>query len=96
MKFVEKPLRIVKDNLLEMPPLFNLIRKESGVDWKEMYEVFNMGHRLEIYTPDNDAAENMIQQAGHLGIEAKIIGRVEESKTKELMIKNPFGVFQYS
>lgn len=93
MKFV-KDLRVIKDNLFEIPPLFELIKKESGTNWKEMYEVFNMGHRLEIYTDERSAIE-MIKIANDFGIPAKIIGRVESAKQNELIIKSAHGVYEY-
>ncbi|MEY2763588.1 MAG: hypothetical protein RLZZ205_12 [Bacteroidota bacterium] len=87
-------LHIVKDNLFNTPPLFAMIQKESGTDWKEMYRVFNMGHRLEIYT-DSEAAQQMIELAHAMNIEAKIIGRVEESQVKKLTIISEKGTFEY-
>ena len=87
-------LHIVKDNLFTIPPLFAMIQKESGTDWKEMYRVFNMGHRLEIYT-DSEAAQQMIELAHAMNIEAKIIGRVEESQVKKLTIISEKGTFEY-
>lgn len=87
-------LHIVKDNLFTTPPLFAMIQKESGTDWKEMYRVFNMGHRLEIYT-DSEAAQQMIELAHAMNIEAKIIGRVEESQVKKLTIISEKGTFEY-
>lgn len=86
-KFIQGNLRVIKDNLLPVPPLFELIRNESGTSWKEMYQVFNMGHRLEIYTSSLEEAEAMIQQAGELNIEAKIIGRVEKGDRPSITIK---------
>lgn len=88
MKFLDKSLTIVKDNLFDIPPLFAIIKEESGATWKEMYQVFNMGHRLEIYTPSMDTAEAMIQMSKELGIEAKIIGRVKNSDQPALIIKS--------
>jgi len=95
MKFVDKNIRIIKDNLLPIPPLFEMIKEESGLDYREMYQVFNMGHRLEIYTSDKDAANDMIALAKQFNIEAKIIGRVEASDSPELVIKNHEGVYTY-
>ncbi len=95
MKFVPQPLRVVKDNLLPIPPLFQMIKKESGVSWREMYEVFNMGHRLEIYTPSKESAEELISLANSFNINAQIIGRTEKSKDKELIIKNEEGEYKY-
>lgn len=86
LKYLPGPCRVVKDDLFEVPEIFRLIREASGADKKEMYQVFNMGHRLEIYT-DGPGAEAMIALAGSLGIEAKIIGRVEPSVKKELVLR---------
>jgi len=80
--------------MLPIPPLFALIQSESQTDWKEMYRVFNMGHRLEIYT-DAQYAEGMIAMAKELGIQAQVIGRVEESQDKKLSIITPNGTFEY-
>lgn len=85
---------IVKDNMFALPPLFRMIQESSGTDWKEMYKVFNMGHRLEIYTNEK-AAEEMIQIAKEFNIEAKIVGHVEDSEKKQLTIKSEFGTFEY-
>ena len=89
-------LHIIKDNLLEIPPLFKLIHEESGTDWKEMYKVFNMGHRMEIYLPEA-FAESVIQISNSFGIEAQIIGRVEKSASgKKLTISGENGEFCYN
>lgn len=95
MKYLPGPMRIVKDNFLEVPPIFKLIQENSGANAREMYQVFNMGHRLEIFTNEADA-ESLIQIAGSLGIEAQIIGRVEASATKELVLKGSFGTETFS
>ena len=87
-------VHVVKDNMLPVPPLFQLIQSESGTDWKEMYRVFNMGHRMEIYT-DEQSAQAMIQMAKEFNIEAQIIGRVEASETKKLTIATANGKFEY-
>ncbi len=89
-----KDLHIVKDNMFQLPPLFRMIQESSGTDWKEMYKVFNMGHRLEIYTNEK-AAEEMIQIAKDFNIEAQIVGHVEASEKKRLTIKSEFGTFEY-
>jgi phosphoribosylformylglycinamidine cyclo-ligase len=94
LHFVDRH-RIIKDNLLEIPFLFETIQKESNTDWKEMYTVFNMGHRLEIYT-DSQTALEIINISKGFNVEAKIVGRVEESEEKELIIKSPKGEFKYS
>jgi phosphoribosylformylglycinamidine cyclo-ligase len=87
-------VHVIKDNLLPIPPLFQLIKDESGTDWKEMFQVFNMGHRLEIYT-DANAAEQMIEIAKSFNIDAQIVGRVEESSSNKLTISGDFGTLQY-
>ena len=93
LHFTDK-LHIVKDNMFALPPLFRMIQESSGTDWKEMYKVFNMGHRLEIYTNEK-AAQEMIQIAKEFNIEAQIIGHVEASDKKQLTIKSQFGTFEY-
>ena len=93
LHFTDK-LHIVKDNMFALPPLFRMIQESSGTDWKEMYKVFNMGHRLEIYTNEK-AAEEMIQIAKEFNIEAQIVGHVEASEKKQLTIKSQFGTFEY-
>jgi phosphoribosylformylglycinamidine cyclo-ligase len=87
-------VRVIKDNLFETPVLFKTIKEQSGTEWKEMYQVFNMGHRLEIYT-DLKSAEQIIEISKSFGIDAQIIGRVESSKKKELIIKSPDGEIVY-
>jgi phosphoribosylformylglycinamidine cyclo-ligase len=87
-------LHVIKDNLFEVPPLFELIQQESGTDWKEMYQVFNMGHRLELYVPEPIAAE-LIAISESFGVPAQIVGRVEVSDTKVLTIISDKGTFQY-
>lgn len=93
LHFTDK-LHIVKDNMFALPPLFRMIQESSGTDWKEMYKVFNMGHRLEIYTNEK-AAQEMIQIAKEFNIEAQIVGHVEASEKKQLTIKSQFGTFEY-
>ena len=87
-------LHIVKDNMFDIPPLFKLIQEQSKTDWKEMYQVFNCGHRMEIYTSP-EVAEDIIKISKSYQVDAKIIGRVEESKTKKLTIRSEFGTFEY-
>jgi len=96
MKYLPGNMRIVKDNFMQIPPIFNLIQANSGANAREMYQVFNMGHRLEIFT-DASKAESLISIANSLGIDAQVIGRVEECSTKELVLKGDFGteVFNY-
>ncbi|CAF1455214.1 unnamed protein product [Adineta steineri] len=86
LKYLPQPLKIIKDNLFEAPEIFQIIQQNSGTDDKEMYQVFNMGHRLEIFTNET-AASNLIKEAAALKIEAKIIGRVEANDKKELELK---------
>lgn len=93
LHFVEN-VRIIKDQLFDVPPLFSLIQKESNTAWEEMYKVFNMGHRLEIYT-DEASAKMMIAKAQSFNIDAKIIGRVEDFQGKEVKIKSSKGEFTY-
>lgn len=85
---------VVKDHLFPIPPLFDLIQKESGTDWAEMYKVFNMGHRLEVYTSPRHAQE-VIDIARAFNIDARIIGHVENAEANHLTIKSPYGVFEY-
>lgn len=93
LHFVSDNCRVIKDNLFPLPPLFRAIKKESGADWEEMYKVFNMGHRLEIYVSP-EVAEKVIAISKSFNIDAQIIGRVEEGK-KSLTIKSEFGEFNY-
>jgi phosphoribosylformylglycinamidine cyclo-ligase len=95
MKYLPGPMRIVKDNFLEVPPIFNLIQENSGANAKEMYQVFNMGHRLEIFTNEETAAA-LIALAKTFNIESQIIGRVEASTQKELILKGSFGTESFS
>jgi len=87
-------LHIVKDNMFDIPPLFKLIQEQSKTDWKEMYQVFNCGHRMEIYTSP-EVAEDIIKISKSYQVDAKIIGRVEASDVKKLTIKSDYGVFEY-
>jgi phosphoribosylformylglycinamidine cyclo-ligase len=89
-----KNYHVVKDNLFELPPLFKIIQEESRTEWREMYKVFNMGHRLEIYLDEKNADE-VIKISESFGIEAKIIGHVEASPEKKLTVKSSFGEFIY-
>mgnify|MGYP006106080293 FL=1 len=89
-----KNLHIIKDNLFGVPPLFKLIQAESKTDWKEMYQVFNMGHRMELYVPQ-EIADDVIEISKSFNVDAKIVGRVEASETKKLTIKSEFGEFFY-
>ena len=93
LHFVDDTKHVIKDNLFPVPPLFKMIQEESGTDWKEMYKVFNMGHRLEIYVAPEDA-ERVIEISKSFNIDAQIVGRIEEGK-KSLTIKSEFGEFNY-
>ena len=93
LHFIDQ-FHVVKDNLFEIPPLFKLIQEQSGTDWKEMYQVFNCGHRLELYINES-IADDLIAIAASFGVEAQIIGRVEENPLKKLTIKSEFGTFIY-
>jgi phosphoribosylformylglycinamidine cyclo-ligase len=94
LKFV-KDAHIVKDNLFELPPLFKLIQESSKTSWHEMYQVFNMGHRMEIYLPAKQA-DTVMAIAEKYGIEARIIGRVRKAQGEKVTVKSPFGKFEYS
>ena len=87
-------LHIIKNNLFDVPPLFKLIQEQSGTDWKEMYQVFNCGHRLEIYV-NPDMAQDLIKIAQGFNVDAKIIGKVEASDAKKLTIDSQYGTFVY-
>ncbi len=87
-------LHVIKDNLFDIPPLFKLIQQESKTGWREMYQVFNMGHRMELYVPE-DIAEEIISISQSFNVKAQIIGRVEDSVSKKLTIKSPYGIFEY-
>ena len=93
LHFIDR-LKVVKNNLFPIPPLFEIIQKESKTDWKEMYKVFNMGHRLEVYLPQQ-YAEQVVSISKSFGIDARIVGYCEASDKKELFIESPFGRFDY-
>ncbi|MDE6715556.1 MAG: phosphoribosylformylglycinamidine cyclo-ligase [Muribaculaceae bacterium] len=93
MHFVENK-HVIKDNLFPIPPLFALIQEQSGSDWKEMYKVFNMGHRMEIYVSPEDA-EMVIEISKQFGIDAQVVGRVEDAPANKLTIVSEKGVFEY-
>ncbi|MCZ2299287.1 MAG: phosphoribosylformylglycinamidine cyclo-ligase [Chitinophagales bacterium] len=94
MKYLPKPLQVVKNNLFDIPPIFKLIQENSKADFKEMYQVFNMGHRMEIFTNEK-TAEQIIKISNSFGIEAKIIGYTNSSEQKELILKGSFGEICY-
>jgi phosphoribosylformylglycinamidine cyclo-ligase len=87
-------LHVIKDNLFDVPPLFKLIQDQSGTSWKEMYKVFNMGHRMEVYLPE-DKAQEIIAISESFGVRAQIVGRCEEHQGKKLSIRSEFGEFNY-
>lgn len=93
LHFVDQ-LHIIKDNLFELPPLFKMIQEESGTDWKEMYQVFNMGHRMELYV-DPQLANEIIEISKSFNVDAQIVGRVEKSDHKKLTIQSTYGTFEY-
>ena len=93
LHFIDK-LHVIKNNLFDVPPLFQLIQEQSGTDWKEMYQVFNMGHRMELFIPEA-VASTLISISESFGVAAQIVGRVEESTKKQLTISSPFGKFKY-
>ena len=93
LHFVDQ-VHIIKDNLFACPPLFRMIQEESGTGWQEMYKVFNMGHRFEIYT-DEQTAAHLIELAQSFNIDAKVIGYVKSSDQKEVTIRSEFGEFHY-
>ena len=93
MHFVENK-HVIKDNMFPIPPLFKLIKEQSGTDWKEMYKVFNMGHRMEIYVSPADAAK-VIETSKSFGIDAQIVGRVEDAESNLLTIVSEAGTFEY-
>jgi phosphoribosylformylglycinamidine cyclo-ligase len=93
LHFVEN-LHIIKDNLFPVPPLFQLIQEQSKTDWKEMYQVFNCGHRMELYV-DPMIAPEIISISQSFGVDAKIIGSVENAEAKKLTIRSEYGVFEY-
>lgn len=93
LHFVDN-VHVIKDNLFPVPPLFKLIQEQSKTDWKEMYQVFNCGHRMEIYVPA-EIANDIIEISKSFGVDAQIIGRVEASEDKKLTIQSEYGIFEY-
>lgn len=87
-------VHVIKDNLFPIPPLFKLIHEQSGTDWKEMYKVFNMGHRMELYVPQ-EIASDIINIARSFNVDAQIVGRVEAAATNKLTITSEYGIFEY-
>ena len=96
LHFLRPGLHVVKDNMFDVPVLFETIQRESGTSWEEMYKVFNMGHRLEVYT-DERTAQSIMETSRSFGIDAQIIGRVEsKSGDAQVTIEGPYGTFQYT
>ena len=93
LHFIEN-LHIIKDNLFPIPPLFQMIQEQSKTDWKEMYQVFNCGHRMELYVPE-ELAQDIIAISQSFGVAAQIVGRVEASEIKKLTIQSEYGIFEY-
>jgi phosphoribosylformylglycinamidine cyclo-ligase len=87
-------VHVIKDDMFPLSPLFKMIQEESGTDWKEMYKVFNMGHRMEIYMP-KEFAEDVVSICNSFDIDAKVVGRVEKSNVKKLTIDSEMGLFEY-
>jgi phosphoribosylformylglycinamidine cyclo-ligase len=94
LHFIEN-LHIIKDRLFETPPLFNLIRQESGTSWQEMYQVFNMGHRMELYLPE-ELVNEVINISQSFGVEARVVGYVEAAEQAKLTNESDYGVFEYN
>jgi len=95
LHFINDDVHVIKDNLFPVPVLFQLIQEQSGTDWKEMYKVFNMGHRMELYVPA-EIAEEIIAISKSFNIDAQIIGRVESSPRKQVTITTEKGTFEYN
>jgi phosphoribosylformylglycinamidine cyclo-ligase len=93
LHFVED-LHIIKDNMFAVPPLFKLIQEQSNTDWKEMYQVFNCGHRMELYVKP-DVADAIIAISQSYNVDAQVVGRVEAADTKKLTIQSTYGTFEY-
>ncbi|WP_246858989.1 AIR synthase related protein [Chitinophaga sp. XS-30] len=94
LHFIEN-LHVIKDNLFPVPPLFSLIQQQSGTAWKEMYQVFNMGHRMELYVPEQ-IADDIIRMAQTYNIDARVVGRVTDSPAKKVTVKSVNGTFEYA
>ena len=94
LHFIDK-MHVIKDSLFSVPPLFKMIQEQSGTDWKEMYKVFNMGHRMEFYV-DAQYADEIISISKGFGVDAQVIGHVEEASQKQVTVKSEFGTFVYN
>ena len=95
LKYLPGPMKIIKDNLFDPPIIFRLIQQNSGADFREMYQVFNMGHRMEIFTNEFSARKMIKVAKQFFNIEAQVVGRVEASSKKELTLKGSFGEINY-
>jgi phosphoribosylformylglycinamidine cyclo-ligase len=95
LHFINNDVHVIKDHLFPIPPLFKLIQEQSGTEWKEMYKVFNMGHRMELYVPEA-IAQSIIEISESFNVEARIIGRVESSDQKQVTINSEYGTFIYN
>jgi phosphoribosylformylglycinamidine cyclo-ligase len=93
LHFIDR-MHVIKDNLFPVPPLFEMIQKSSSTPWEEMYRVFNMGHRMELFV-DREDAQPIIDIAASFNLEARVVGRCEAASSKKLTIKSGFGEFQY-
>jgi phosphoribosylformylglycinamidine cyclo-ligase len=93
-RFLPDDVRVVKDNLPVCPPVFELVQSESGTTWEEMYQVFNMGTRMEVYVPDS-VADEIISMAGAYQIDAWVTGRVEKADASAVILETPYGTFTY-
>jgi phosphoribosylformylglycinamidine cyclo-ligase len=94
LHFINDDVHVIKDNLFPVPPLFKLIQEQSGTSWEEMYKVFNMGHRMELYVPE-EIAPAIIEIAESFNIDAQIVGRVESGSKKQVTIESEKGTFKY-
>jgi phosphoribosylformylglycinamidine cyclo-ligase len=94
LHYLPGPLRVVKNNLLPVPPLFSMIQQSAGTEWREMYQVFNMGQRLELFT-DRETAKSIVDISNNFGIDAQISGYVEDAEQKEVVIESEYGRFIY-
>eukprot|EP01012_Entosiphon_sulcatum_P068757 TRINITY_DN99142_c0_g1_i1.p1 TRINITY_DN99142_c0_g1~~TRINITY_DN99142_c0_g1_i1.p1 ORF type:complete len:213 (+),score=28.11 TRINITY_DN99142_c0_g1_i1:66-641(+) len=95
LHFINDDIHVIKNNLFPVPPLFKLIQEQSGTDWKEMYKVFNMGHRMELYVPQ-EIADSIIEISKSFNIDAQVIGHVEKGDQKQVTIESEKGTFFYN
>ena len=94
MHYAPQNVRIVKDSWLPVPPVFRMIQSQGATPWQQMYEIFNMGHRMEVYT-NSETAKAIADTASSFNIESTVVGRVEASSTRELVLETPYGIFKY-